>query len=164
MAKSLLILMLMTTQLLSGTCGSLHLCISSDGSFCCIDAGPESCTCCHGHDDASHEACLEEAESEDCCEHCEQLAIQSDAQGLVATDGCGCVHIPLMVTSSQPTTVARDTTRESVERYFLLVALLPSLLNGSGQYVAFSPHHSWFEPSVVPDFALIVISTVVIRC
>lgn len=167
MAKSLLILMLMATQLLAGTCGLLHLCISDDGTYCCIDAGPESCTCCQKHSEAVPEACCDEhavdAVSETCCEHCEEESTEPDTQTSVAGDPCGCTHIPLMVSSSQPTTIVRSTISESVERYTLLVAWLPSLV-GSDAVDGPSPHLRWFGPPVVPDFALTVISTVVIRC
>lgn len=166
MAKSLLILMLMAMQVLAGTCGSLHLCISNDGSYCCIDAGPESCTCCHKHGEAAHNACCDEpaceAVPEKCCEHCDEESTEPDAQCIVAGDPCACTHIPLIVSSSQPTTIARSTINESIERCSLLIAWLPSLVGSDA--VAPLPHLRWFEPPVVPDFALTVISTVVIRC
>jgi hypothetical protein len=167
MAKLLLILMLMATQLLSGKCGSRHLCISNDGSYCCIDAGPQSCTCCQKHSEEVPYACCDERArgtvSEKCTEHCEEESTEPAAQSTVAGDPCGCTHIPLRVSSSQPTTIARSTINESIERNSLLVAWLPSL-GGSDAVVAPSPHLRWFEPPLVPDFALTVISTVVIRC
>jgi hypothetical protein len=42
MAKSLRMLTLMTTQLLSGSGGGVYLCLSNDGSFHCFDGGPDS--------------------------------------------------------------------------------------------------------------------------
>ena len=167
MARSLLILMLMATQLLSGSCRSLNLCISNDGAFCCIDGGPESCTCCQKHNERLPESCCDEhardAVSDTCCEHSEEESTEADAQGSVAGSPCGCTHIPLMVSSSQPTTIARSALNEFVERNSLFVAWLPSLA-ASDAVNATSLHMRWFEPPVVPDFALTVISTVVIRC
>lgn len=168
MAKLLIILMLMTTQLLAGTCRSMHLCISNDGSYCCIDAGPDSCTCCQKHSEGVPEACCDEHAgdevSEKCGEHCEEEITEPDAQSSVAGDPCGCTHIPLMGSSSHPTiTPARTTINESIERCSLLVAWLPALFARDAA-VAPSPHLRWFDPPVVPDFSLTVISTVVIRC
>jgi len=45
MTKSLLVLALMATQLLSWSARPVYLCVESDGSFR-IDAGPENCDCC----------------------------------------------------------------------------------------------------------------------
>jgi hypothetical protein len=167
MTKSLLILMLMTTQLLAGTCGSLSLCISNDGSYCCIDTGSASCTCCQFHGEILHDACCDEpgceAVSECCSEHHDEEFLNPDPHGIVASDRCGCTHIPLAISSSQVTTVARSTMAEVIERCSRLVAWLPPLASG-GETDAPSRHLRWFEPPAVPEFVLIVLSTVVIRC
>jgi len=69
-----------------------------------------------------------------------------------------------MGSSSYPTiTPARSTINESIERCSLLVAWLPALFARDAA-AAPSPHLRWFDPPVVPDFSLTVISTVVIRC
>lgn len=167
MAKSLLILMLMTTQLLAGSCGSVHLCISGDCSFCCLDAGPDSCTCCQKHtEDPSEAGCDEyadEALSGKCCGHCEVGSTEPESQFAVATDSCGCTHIPLVVSSGQPTTVVRSTVSESVEWYSLLIAWLPTLVF-DGNAITRVPPMRWHESPAAPDLALTVISAVVIRC
>lgn len=168
MAKSLLILMLMTTQLLAGGGGSVYLCISNDGTCCCIDAGPASCTCCHEQETIQHDTCCAEpgceVASESCCEFHEEGSPSSNHYGVVAVDSCGCTHIPVMVSSDQPTTVTRSSMTTDAERISLLVALPLSL--GSGfEISAPSLHFRWNgPPTTVPDFALTVISTVVIRC
>jgi len=158
--------MLMTTQLLAGSGGPVYLCISNDGSYCCIDTGPASCTCCHGQEAIQHDACCGEpgceAVSESCCEPHDEDPSQSDGHGLAAVDPCGCTHIPVMVSSDQPIT-ARSSTTTDVERLSLLVAL-PLALGSGLEIAAPSPHIHWSGPPAVPDFALIVISTVVIRC
>jgi len=80
MAKSLLILMLMTTQLLAGSGGSVYLCISNDGSYCCFDTGPESCMCCHEEqEEIVHDPCCggcqEDGNQTPCGHHEEEQAI-----------------------------------------------------------------------------------------
>jgi hypothetical protein len=50
----LLVLALVATQLQSWSGGALYLCLKSDGSLCCIDEGPDSCTCCD-HETFEHE-------------------------------------------------------------------------------------------------------------
>jgi hypothetical protein len=53
MVRWLLVLALVATQLQSWSGGALYLCLKTDGSFCCIDEGPDSCTCCdHDHHEA----------------------------------------------------------------------------------------------------------------
>lgn len=167
MAKSLIVLVLMTTQFLTGISGSVYLCISNDGSYCCIDAGPASCECCHEPVEPSHDACCAEpgceVASEFSCEAHDEDSPQPDRHSFAAVDPCGCTHVPVMVSSDQPTTVARSSTAVDVERLSLLIALPLTL--GSGLEIAVpSPHIHWSGPPAVPNFSLTVISTVVIRC
>lgn len=167
MVRPLLILMLMTTQLLAGSGGSLYLCVSNDGSYCCIDTGPASCTCCHEEESIHHDTCCGEPGCEVVSEYCyephDEDAPQPDHHGLEAVDPCGCTHVPVMVSSGQPVTIARSSTTTDTERLSQLVAL-PLALGSGLEIVAPSPHIHWSGPPAVRDFALIVISTVVIRC
>jgi len=167
MSKTLLILMLMATQLLAGTGGSLYLCISNDGSCCCFDVGPESCTCGRGHKDGSAGRA---AASCDCgevtcqCHECHETSIpESEATIEVANEDCGCVHIPLMVSVEQPTRTVRSTIATDAERLALLIASLPSI-SVNHTFSVNSPEVRWNGPPAVPEFALTVISTVVMRC
>lgn len=167
MAKSLLALVLITTQFLAGNCGSLHLCICNDGSYCCIDAGPAFCTCCQMHGEASHDAGCDDhccaAVSERCCEHCDHDSTSPDAPDSVAGDPCGCTHFPLVISASQPTTTPRSTIHDAIERNALHIGWQQTRA-GNEADVAPLLHRQRLGPPVVPDFALTVISTVVIRC
>jgi hypothetical protein len=156
MAKSLLILMLVTTQLLAGHSGTLYLCVSDDGSFCCIDTGSASCVCCHDEEKSAHASCCSDPE-------CEEKPTESQQLGLSAGDPCGCTHIPVMVSADQPATVSRSSIMTESERLSLHIALLSASFVYV-EVVAPSPHLCWSGPPAVPDFALTVISTVVIRC
>lgn len=169
MAKSLLILMLMTTQLLAGSGGSVYLCISNDGEYCCLDTGPESCTCCEEHQHkAAHETCCSEAgcsgkNAEPECDHRNGSSPPSDQPLVVLDDGCGCTHFPVAVSAAQATSAARSTFTVDIERLVLFVAWLPTRFSGADAAV-FSPQFRWRRPPTVPNFALTVMSTVVIRC
>jgi len=157
MAQSLLILMLVTTQLLAGNSGTVYLCVSNDGSYCCIDTGSTSCECCHDEQEAAHDACCSDPA-------CGDEAPPFRQQGLLAGDPCGCTHIPVLISADQPATVVRPSNRTESERLALLVAWLPSLFLGSQVGVLTSLPTRWSGPPAAPDFALTVISTVVLRC
>jgi len=161
MAKSLLILMLVATQLLAGSGGSLYLCISGDGSFCCLDSGPGSCTCCHEQDD-DPPACASDCDEVTCRCH-DRRETPADPTVEIANEGCGCIHIPLIVSAAQPTRVVRARTPTDAERLRQLMASLPSIDVAHTAIVA-SPPASWGGPPAVPQFALTVVSTAVIRC
>lgn len=168
MFKSLLMLMLMTTQLLAGSGGSLYLCVSNDGYYCCIDTGPASCTCCHEQEEIPHDICCsdpacEEESAASCYERHEDEAPEPQL-GLLAADPCGCTHIPVTLSADQPTTVARFSITTESERLALLLAWLPSLHVDDEVVPLTSPHFRRSDPSAGPAFALTVISTVVIRC
>ncbi|ODA29090.1 hypothetical protein [Planctopirus hydrillae] len=165
MAKSLLILMLMTTQLLAGSGGSVYLCICNDGSCTCFDAGPDLCTCCHDeHKEGVRHCCggcEKDGDRAPCSHHDEEQPVCPD-DIFVAGDPCGCTHIPVVMSSDQPTNVVRPSRSVEGERLFSLIALLPML--AFDHYAVAHPPLRWADPPVVPDFALTVVSTVVIRC
>lgn len=173
MIRSLLILMLVTTQLLAGNCRSLHLCLSDDGSYCCIDAGPETCTCCQKHTDVPHDNCCDklaeplcEAVAQNCCSHHEQAAPEPEDQhcqdAMAAGDSCKCTHIPLIVCSATPADL-RDTARQSIEPHSIGIPWQSGGFNGLAAAPPL-PHVRWSGPPVIAAFDLTVISTVVIRC
>lgn len=167
MTKSLLILMLMTTQLSSGSGVSVFVCIRNDGSCICLDSGPTSCTCCKKHDGCQHCACHPDTDCEETVASncgCHDNESPKPVQfGFLAGDSCGCTRFPVMVSSNQPTTITRSTIPVEVDQLALLAAWLPTLCSGV-QVVSTQPHLGWRGPPTVPDFTLAVISTVVIRC
>ena len=167
MFRSLIIVTLMSTQLLAGSAGTAFLCVCNDGSSVCVCPGPDACTCCRESCERSPENCLDstsrEAESDHCCGNCADDPVQSDVFFAVDSVPCGCTYIPLMVESVQPTTMTRSAIMETVERYSLIVSLLPTSV-GSDEVDMRPPHWHWLQPPAVPNFSLTVISTVVIRC
>ncbi|MFO0903703.1 MAG: hypothetical protein U0939_11925 [Pirellulales bacterium] len=165
MAKSLLILMLMTTQLLAGSGDSVYLCIGSDGSYR-IDAGRDSCTscdvtcgadCCADSNDS-----IGQRDGLPCGTHGNNRRFQQAIETLAAEESCDCTHIPIMTSSDQPTRAARASITVDVERLSLLVAQ-PSSIGLACLPAPPSSLHRWVN-SAIPDFALAVISTVIIRC
>jgi hypothetical protein len=162
MARSLLILMLMTTQLLAGSGASVYLCIGSGGSYC-LDAGPDSCTCCHEEHGNTGDGCKHE-HGDSACNHHDQdpQPIQLGTDGLTAVDQCGCTHIPVMLSSDLPTSTARTSVTLDVERLASLVALpLECRVN---EWLVDQPAFHRSDPPPVATFTLTVVSTVVIRC
>lgn len=171
--------MLIATQLLAGSGGSSFICIHDDGSFCCIDAGSESCKCCDDKDSHLRNYCDDEDQAHhgtwavsvdkhfvDACNvdhHC-GAAEKSVSCRLDHCDPSGCNHIPLMVCSDQASVVART---------FLMTRGVQL-----GRYMACLPQRNWvgdttFNPSLltqsnrdanVPDSALALMATVIIRC
>lgn len=167
MSRSLTMVTLMATQLLSGSAGAVFLCVCNDGSSVCICSGPDACTCCGESRERSPERCLDkpstEAESKHCCGACADDPVQSDVFCADDRAPCGCTYIPLMVEPVQPTTMARSAIMETFERYSLLDSLVPTSV-GSDELDMRPPGRRSLQPPAVPDFTLTVNSTVVIRC
>lgn len=164
MARLLLILMLVTTQLLSGSGGSVYLCVRNDGTCCCIDSGPASCTCCDKED--QHEGyadgcCVHEAGSCDGRHHDNQMP-ESDQSPLLAGDPFGCTH--LLISSELPTCVSRISAANDFQRIAQLAALVPSLTIWNEFDASSLANARPDRPPSFHDFILIVVSTVVIRC
>uniref|UniRef100_A0A7C2NYS7 Secreted protein n=1 Tax=Schlesneria paludicola TaxID=360056 RepID=A0A7C2NYS7_9PLAN len=163
MVKSLLILMLVATQLLSGSSGSVYLCVKSDGTCCCLDSGPVSCNCCHDHGELPQALADSGCDNVACHCHDRDGVRQAEQSAALVDDGCGCTHIPLIVAVEQPARIVRTALATDVERLAQLVAWLPALHVGDDVPVLWPPT-TGSQPTGVPDFALTVISTVVIRC
>jgi hypothetical protein len=90
MVHTLLSLMLVATQVLSGNSAALYVCLEPDGSFC-LDFGPSTCGCCQ-HDEtdgseAEHDACGDH----DCDHHPADVA-SSDEH---AEPDCPCDHVQI---------------------------------------------------------------------
>jgi hypothetical protein len=166
MAKSLLVLMLMATQLLAGSGGSLYVCIGHDGSFCGLDSGPESCQC-SDHDHQPHDACRDSY-----CDHTSEFCDEDDHHEVdqafspsvfLDSDGCGCTHIPLMLSSDRPARFARTSLTTQSEPLGFVVALLP-FWNCASHTDALLANGRRNGPPAASDFALMAISTTIIRC
>lgn len=164
MTKSMLILMLITTQLLSWSGASLYLCIDSDGSYC-IHAGPDSCTSCQvtgAGQNACSDANLGQRGGSLCGKHGEDRLIQHSVAVVEPVESCDCTHIPIMLASDQRTRAARESIALDFARLSSVVAQAPAV-----GLVCLSVFQSGFhccDASAVPDFTLTVISTVIIRC
>lgn len=165
MIKSLLILMLMTTQLLAGSGVSVYLCIGSDGSYR-IDAGRDSCTSCKVTCGAGCNPCSDDSAGQHdglpCGTHGNDRLLQQAIETLAVEESCDCTHIPIMTSSDQPTRAARTSITVDLERFSSLVAQAP----GIGLAYLPVPQSSFHccDTSTVPDFTLTVVSTVIIRC
>ena len=115
MIRTLTILILSITQVLSGFgCGG-YLCFHKDGTYCCVDGGAESCHCCddsaesadvpcedqcsgHKHD---HECCaIAENSQSDTDEHPDR---QTDTYEFPAHESlpCGCIHILIVAPAAK---------------------------------------------------------------
>jgi hypothetical protein len=81
----------------------------------------------------------------------------------LAPKSCECNHIPLIVASDQPSRIVRFAFEEVAEWYAVIIALQHTLIAG-GEFVAPVPHLRWLDPPLVPDLALTVRSTIVLRC
>lgn len=175
MTRAILILTLMATQLLSVRGDALYLCVRNDGSTCCIDAGPDSCTCCHAPlAPASSDSCLKSdcgshSHGQDhdlavaCCTDDAIPAPQFPAVGAVVGYACECTHIPLAAAAEQPTINSRQNAAFDLDFHAFLLAPL----NQQREVVSLARDVSFQRglgetPPI--DFVLTVISTIVIRC
>lgn len=165
MAKWALFLTLAFAQLLSGSGGNVYLCVKNDGSCYCVDTGPESCQCGSERESCQQEACCEGTEcggDKACGSHCS--ASCPDQIQFTANAPCQeCSHIPLLLSSEQPTSVSRGSTDLTEAQRVLLLAApnpapRPSEFSPTGLEVWRS------SPPTVRDFSLTMLSTVVIRC
>lgn len=168
MLKSFLILMLMTTQLLAGSGRSVYLCIGDDGSFCCLDMGPASCTCCADQEveiSEEHSGCgcgCDESKSSRDSERSSRM--EPSAESILRSgDLCGCTHI--LLSSEQPSLrVARMSGAVDADYFAQFAAETPAV---SGTGAAIDARHSCrqrFRPPTISSHALTVLSCVSIRC
>lgn len=165
MPRSLLILMLMTTQLLSWSGGSFYLCIASDGSYR-IDAGPDSCASCRMTCGTGCNACTEDSPGQHgdfpCGKHGNAGLIQPLIETPADEESCDCTHIPITVSSDQPTRNAQTSVSVDFERLSSLVAQARSIGLACPQAPPSSFHRR--DTSIIPAFTLTVVATVIIRC
>ena len=164
MIKSFLILMLATTQLLAGSGGSVYLCIKNDGSFCCLDAGAETCRCC-----VEELPVVEEKPSGCAC--CSEPAppseepVQSSSiePTLTSIDSCGCTHV-LMAQDQAHAKANRMSARSDVQQFVAMAADLPGLIAIESLYALHTAPGWQYRPPTVESLALTVRSAVQIRC
>ena len=171
MSKTLLTLMLIAAQLLAGSRGAIYLCTSNDGNFCCFDAGPAFCNCCH--DSVGSESLLD-----DCCnshaphtgcnvsgddDHYSSaenngLPVQvSDSVRL--SHPCGCSH--RLVSIEQGTFVLASAAHAMVVDVLLFYS--PIKVN-QHTLAALELRCIWCGPPLMCDASFAHLATVVIRC
>ena len=164
--------MLVATQLLAGSGVSVHLCFSSDGSFCCIDGGAASCSCCKPADEPkkSLENQLPAGNARKCNAGCCKVA-NNEWHGeekyppALAEAPCGCTHIPLALASGEQSIASRSgaAPSERVSHQFSALWLPATLLNAADLSLL-PPRLEMGRQPHVPNYTLVVVSIVVIRC
>ncbi len=172
MLRVSLILMLTAVQLLAGSSRAVYLCVSSDGSVCCLDSGPLSCTCCrHEHDanDAEEASCELEATACEsaCCRHdeaasspIEESPSQTGETPLLTTGPCDCDHE--LILTGQPTRLTRSASVSKIADALQHLDCTPAI---AGWPVVECPHGvRWQGPPPLPDVAISVLCIVAIRC
>jgi hypothetical protein len=159
MAKPLLILMLLTAQLLTGSSVSVYLCIASDGSLR-TDTGPDSCTSCQ--DTCSDSACGALTAERHGSERQGRNRLLQTCEVPALETPCDCVHIPIVTSSDQPARTAQSSITLEFEQLSSLVAPVSSI--GLGCLSLSRPNVLYCDVCGVHDFTLTVISTVIIRC
>lgn len=167
MFKSLLILMLATTQLLAGSSGSVYLCIKDDGSFCCLDTGAESCRCCEEevpviHDEPSSCACCSAAASPE-LPTVERAPSASFELIFTSNEPCGCTHV-LIAQDQAHVKANRLSARSDVQQFVAMAANLPGLIAIDSLYALRRASGWQYRPPTVESQALTVRSAVQIRC
>lgn len=162
----LLIQLLIATQLLAGSGQTVYLCVSLDGTYCCVDDGPNAChctaevvvpattgfSCC-----TSHVVCCPPTITDKLC-----LDSQSAADALGAQSH-GCTHIPLELSSTDPATLSRLDADQHGQPLLAIAVYSPPVWDlpvlpspprvGRGQT----------DPPL-PSYSVAVVSTVVFRC
>jgi hypothetical protein len=158
-------MVLVATQLLVGSGGSLYVCFAHDGVWCCIDAGPNHCQCCNPDCGEPRDACCMKSDldvaSSSGCPHRDTDHFSPHPSNFGTDDSCECTHIPVLIAASQPLAAPRSSGTVAEELAYLVAACLPT---AGGTCDAALIAHGSAVPPAFPDFALTVISTVVIRC
>lgn len=176
MFKFSLILMLVAVQLLSGSSRAVYVCVSSDGNFCCLDAGPQSCSCRHDIEISSacnHEGCSAKSNQGAAdCQHgrssgdsgcCGQSEDYADLSGSNLSGSVGaspCSH-ELMALGTVAT-VVRTSLIDAISGWMILPdrladVRLRDLMNHDASV-------RWRNPPPRTDARLMALSTFVIRC
>src|SRR4051794_24443092 len=150
MAKPLLILLLVTTQLAAAGRGSVYLCIGNDGGDCCLYAGPDSCSCCRKEEEAQHVAYCNTCEHEHSGPLSRHHGNEKGQPGdgtLVAADSCDCTHIPVVISSAESRSAVRPSLSTNIAISIQLMAL-SALLGFDGGALAHPPMR-WADPPAI---------------
>ena len=113
MIRTLTILIVLITQVLSGPgCGG-YLCFHKDGTFCCVDGGAESCHCCSDSAKSADVPCKDQCSGHKHGDECCAVAGNSEADEnsnkptrryeFPAHESlpCGCIHIPIVAPAAK---------------------------------------------------------------
>ncbi len=115
MIRTLTILTLSITQVLSGLgCGG-YLCFHKDGTYCCVDGGEESCHCCSDSAESADVPCRDQCSGHEHDRKCCAIADNSQSDTAEHSDTqtrlyefpshqslpCGCIHIPIVAPSAK---------------------------------------------------------------
>ena len=173
MFKFSLVLTLIAVQLLAGSGKAVYVCVSSDGSVCCLDAGPESCSCCRQVEDSTSctDGCCDGSsvvvKPESCCHddvpsrpHADQRSNTNDSPTLMGGP-CNCTHE--LVSLGQSATVVRSSASARICSGSHQVAELPSISRWR-ESLEHDARVRWHGPPPRSNCAQTVLSTFVIRC
>ena len=178
MAKSLLILMLVATQLLAGSGVSVQLCVSGDGSFCCLDCGSDTCGCCREPEMPTSD-CRESQGGENadavpadhgcdagcCVQHVSESPEEAVLPGDLGDAVCGCTHVPLILSTDEQAIAIRLDTLDGDGGIDLHADRLPASFALNWSVVRSPPLQLQRSRQLqIPSYALAVIATAVIRC
>lgn len=157
MLRSFVALALVAAQLHSWSGSSLYLCLNSDSGFCCIDAGPDSCDCCHREDDACN------LEGDSCREHQHEHESPAEQEHGWSTPPCDCVH--LLILGERAPVVSRASSRQATSvdgatRWFAANAI--ALGTRAGEDLR--PNQYDTSPLVIPVPSSAVLRCAVLRC
>jgi len=165
MAKSLLILLLLTTQLLAGSRGAVYVCLDSDGSICCLDSGPESCACCKVEEprcaqsdgECSHHSAAEAEPRKG------SLVTIAEDQATCVSGPCECSHVLI---AAAVNSAACSTASCETERLARLLDSIQIVAESSSFDIPATPilPANWGVPEPLPSPTLSMIATVVLRC
>ncbi len=117
MVHSLLSLMLVATQVLSGNSAPLYLCLEADGSIC-VDFGPDTCGCCHG--DLAADDCADH----ELCDHHPAAPLTAHAEHRASED-CPCRHE--QISEPQTATVQRSVSVPLDQHLLAPLAIVPAV-------------------------------------
>lgn len=167
MIKSFLILMLATTQLLTGSGGSVYLCIKSDGTFCCLETGAQTGRCCQDEmpvvdEEPSECACCREAASPSLPIE-EPAPISSFEPTLASNDACGCTHV-LIARDPAHAKLTRLSALSDVQQWAAIAVDLPGLIVADRLHELRFKAGGEYRPPAVESQTLILRSAVQIRC
>ena len=157
----------------------MQLCFSGDGSYCCMDPGPGDCACCseseRSVDGSEGKPGCERADAEpsdsgchaDCCGHREPREPPETDPPENPTDAdaaCGCTHMPLVLSTDEQAIATRSDTASHAAEVDLVAVWLP-ISHVYASSVAFAPPPlRGIRRSDIPNYALAVVATTVIRC